>query len=518
MLFRRFRVFLLITSLCSFHSFSQEQIVTNELSLGELRGGQSLQLSIIYNTTDQEKTAGLGLRLHFNSSAVELGDLAERLRESALPFQVKEDTTNLDNNPNTDKYYLTSWADTTGQGWPYNSDLPATLYSIPIKAKENFNGTTFQFTGYTAVGYSLNAANIVIPLAVKPVISLVGQSEINLELGTAYTDSGATASDNIDGDITSSIVTVNNVDINTVGTYSVTYNVSDAAGNAADEVTRTVNITPDVTKPVITITGGDIDHEQGTPYTDLGATASDNIDGDITSLITVESDVDSDTAGTYTVIYRVSDSSGNAADQKTRTVVVSDTTKPVITLIGDSMINLLIDDVYVDNGATALDNIDGDITGQIITINPVDTSQFGAYIVTYNVKDSSNNEAVEVIRLVSVGGTIDVDGNEQYDALSDGLLILRSMFGLRGDPLIAGAIGFGATLETAEEIQAEIDLLGDRLDIDDNGITDALTDGLLILRYLFGLNGDTLINGVIGSNANRNDAEQVESYLSSLTL
>ena len=162
MLFRRFRVFLLITSLCSFHSFSQEQIVTNELSLGELRAGQSLQLTIIYDTTDQKKTAGLGLRLHFNSSAVELGDLAERLRESALPFQVKEDTTNLDNNSDTDKYYLTSWADTTGQGWPYNSDLPATLYSLPIKAKENFNGTTFQFTGYTAVGYSLNAANIAI--------------------------------------------------------------------------------------------------------------------------------------------------------------------------------------------------------------------------------------------------------------------------------------------------------------------------------------------------------------------
>ena len=110
-----------------------------------------------------------------------------------------------------------------------------------------------------------------------------------------------------------------------------------------------------------------------------------------------------------------------------------------------------------------------------------------------------------------------MDGNGQYDALSDGLLILRSMFGLRGDPLIAGAVGSGATLETAEAIQAEIDLLGELLDIDDNGVTDALTDGLLILRYLFGLSGDTLINGVIGSNANRADARQVESYISTLT-
>ena len=48
-------------------------------------------------------------------------------------------------------------------------------------------------------------------------------------------------------------MTVNAVDVNTVGTYTVTYNVSDAAGNAATQVTRTVNITPDVTIPVITL-------------------------------------------------------------------------------------------------------------------------------------------------------------------------------------------------------------------------------------------------------------------------
>lgn len=592
----RIRVSLFTLWFCSLNLFSQEQIITNELSLGELRPGQSLQLSIIYDTTDHERTAGLGLRLHFDSSAVELGDLTERLTESVLPFQIKDDTTNLDNNSETDKYFLTAWADTSGQGWPYNSNLPVILYSLPVIAKANFNSVTFQFTGYTAVGYSLRANNIGIALAMKPVISLVGQSEVNLELGNTYTDSGATALDNIDGDITNSILTTSNVDVNTVGTYSVTYNVSDAAGNVANEVTRIVNITPDVTKPIITINGGDIDHEQGTPYTDFGATATDNIDGDITSLITIQSDVDPDNAGTYTVVYSVSDSSGNsadqktrivvvsdttepvitliggdidheqgtpytdlgataldnidgditssitvesdldsetsgtytvvysvidssgnAADQKTRTVVVSDTTKPVITLVGDSEIDLLIDDVYVDNGATAFDNIDGDITGQIITINSVDTSQFGEYFITYNVSDSSGNEAVEVIRLVSVGGTIDMDGNGQYDALSDGLLILRSMFGLRGDALIAGTIGSGATLETAEEIQAEIDLLGKRLDIDDNGSIDALTDGLLILRYLFGLSGNTLTNGVIGSNANRTDNVQIESYISTLT-
>ena len=832
-MYQRLRVSLLTLCFCSLHLFSQEQIITNELSLGELRDGQSLQLSIIYDTTNSEKTAGLGLRLHFNSSAIELGDLTERFSEAALPFQIKDDTTNLDKNSDTDKYFLTAWADTSGQGWPYNADLPITLYSLPITAMENFSSATLQFTGYTAVGYSLTADNIVIPLAVKPVISLVGQSEVSLELGTTYTDlgatasdnidgditssiittsnvnvnsvgtylvtynvsdaagnsadevirtvnitpdvtkpvitlkgdmevslelgtpytdlgatasdnidgditssivtvnnvdiytvgtysvtynvddvagnaadevtrtvkitpdvtrpvitlsgdaevslelgtpytdSGATASDNIDGDITSSIVTVNNVDIYTVGTYSVTYNVSDAAGNAADEVTRTVNITPDVTKPVITITGGDIDHEQGTSYTDLGATAIDNIDGDITSLITIQSTVDPDTAGTYTVIYSVSDSSGNAADQKTRTVIVSDTTEPVITLIGgdidheqgtpytdlgataldnidgditslisvennvdsdtagtytvvysvsdssgnaadqktrtvvvldttrpvititggdidheqgtpytdlgataldnidgditssisvennvdsdiagtyavvynvsdssgntadqktrtvvvsdttrpvinligDSEIDLLVDDIYVDDGATAVDNIDGDITNQIITVNPVNTSEFGTYVVTYNVKDSSGNEATQVTRSVYIGGTLDVDGNGRYDALTDGLLMLRYMFGLDGETLILGTVASDATLTTPAEIEAQIELTYPLLDVDGNSIVDPLTDGLLIVRYLFELRGDTLILGVVASDATRVTAEEIEAHL-----
>jgi len=75
-----------------------------------------------------------------------------------------------------------------------------------------------------------------------PVITLVGLSEIIVKLGTSYTDAGATATDNVDGDLTTSIVTVNPVNINTTGIYTITYNVSDAEGNAATEVTRTVRV------------------------------------------------------------------------------------------------------------------------------------------------------------------------------------------------------------------------------------------------------------------------------------
>ncbi len=76
-----------------------------------------------------------------------------------------------------------------------------------------------------------------------PVIILSGIASVSLQVNGSYTDAGATATDNIDGNITSSIVTVNPVNPAVVGVYTVTYNVSDAAGNAATQVTRTVNVT-----------------------------------------------------------------------------------------------------------------------------------------------------------------------------------------------------------------------------------------------------------------------------------
>ncbi|MEI6498556.1 MAG: immunoglobulin-like domain-containing protein [bacterium] len=75
-----------------------------------------------------------------------------------------------------------------------------------------------------------------------PTIHLVGSPDVTIEKGSVYTDLGATSVNNIDGNLTGQIVVVNPVDVNTVGDYTVTYNVKDAAGNAATEVTRTVHV------------------------------------------------------------------------------------------------------------------------------------------------------------------------------------------------------------------------------------------------------------------------------------
>jgi hypothetical protein len=90
------------------------------------------------------------------------------------------------------------------------------------------------------------------------------------------------------------------------------------------------------------------------------------------------------------------------------------------------------------------------------------------------------------------------------------------MFGLTGDALVSGTVASNATYTSSADIEAHIAMLGDLADIDGNGTIDALTDGLLTLRYLFGLEGDTLISGVVAQDATRDTAEEIEAHLETL--
>ena len=94
----------------------------------------------------------------------------------------------------------------------------------------------------------------------------------------------------------------------------------------------------------------------------------------------------------------------------------------------------------------------------------------------------------------------DRDGNA--DALTDGLLMLRYTFGLRGETLVNGAVSLDSTM-TASQIESEIATASSITDIDSDGQTDALTDGLLLLRYLFGLTDAALTSGATATSASR---------------
>lgn len=110
--------------------------------------------------------------------------------------------------------------------------------------------------------------------------------------------------------------------------------------------------------------------------------------------------------------------------------------------------------------------------------------------------------------------SLDVDGNNVADVLSDGLLMIRYLSSLDGAALVNRAIGTGTPSRTTPDAVLQyLNNLRPLLDVDGNGLVDAQTDGLMLLRYLFGLRGDTLVAGALGVGARRTTASEIGTYI-----
>ena len=255
-----------------------------------------------------------------------------------------------------------------------------------------------------------------------PVMALNGSSIINLALGQAYNELGATAIDAVDGNLTAFISIESDVDVDTAGSYTVTYSATDAAGNTG-AIGRTVNVSVDSTAPVITLVGDNpVTHPQGTAYSDAGATASDNADGDISAdIITTGASFNANVVGSYTVRYNVSDSAGNQATEITRTVNVVDQINPVINVTPSSL-SIIQGSAYTDSGVTATDNNDGDITGSIVTTGSVDVNTLGSYTLSYSVTDAAGNVGT-ASRVVTVAAATP---EPEYSASKEQVRIARN--------------------------------------------------------------------------------------------
>ncbi len=148
------------------------------------------------------------------------------------------------------------------------------------------------------------------PDGANPELELFGGASVTREAGQAWAEPGAAGHDARDGNLTASITITGTVDMNTTGTYILTYSVADAAGNEAN-ATRTVTVV-DTTNPVLTLLGdANMSQAKDSAWVDPGATASDSLDGNLTSSITVTGTVDVNTTGVYTLTYSVSDGASN---------------------------------------------------------------------------------------------------------------------------------------------------------------------------------------------------------------
>jgi hypothetical protein len=109
--------------------------------------------------------------------------------------------------------------------------------------------------------------------------------------------------------------------------------------------------------------------------------------------------------------------------------------------------------------------------------------------------------------------SFDVDESLKAQPLTDGLLVIRHLFGFSGDALTSGAVASDANRDASEVIASYLTDADSQLDIDGDGESKPLTDGLLLIRYLFGFSGDSLVSGAIGTGAERDTAKAVEAYI-----
>ena len=181
------------------------------------------------------------------------------------------------------------------------------------------------------------------------------------------------------------------VNTNQIGTHQVKY-VAQKWGYHASLIQNIVVI--DNKAPTIELQRNENYYVMpGEEYIEEGYRAIDEYDGDITDKVikTQEGNI---------ITYTVKDSSGNTASVQ-REIQYRDPIKPEIALVGDENFTLISGDLYIDPGAVATDNCDGDITHKITITGAVNTYVLGTYTILYEVSDSFGNKA-SITRNVTV--------------------------------------------------------------------------------------------------------------------
>jgi len=135
---------------------------------------------------------------------------------------------------------------------------------------------------------------------------------------------------------------------------------------------------------------------------------------DISEKVNVISDFDVNKIGNYYIRYELNYLFRNYILE--REVAVIDYEKPLIYLNGEENMILYVGDSYIEHGAVANDNYDGDLSSSIVVEGSVDTSKSGTYIIKYIIRDSSGNES-SVVRNINVKPKIVVTPSVKYNCI-----------------------------------------------------------------------------------------------------
>ena len=228
---------------------------------------------------------------------------------------------------------------------------------------------------------------------------LNGKNKIEVPYGEEYKELGYKA--NIFSLSFSNLVKVKgSVDSKKLGKYIISYELP------FKKLLREVMVV-DKEKPILELDGDkEIILSIGSEYEETGYKANDNYDGELTDKVEITNNIDKDKIGEYKVSYLVKDTSNNKTEVE-RIVKVVDNIAPVINLKGSKNITVKVNGNYNEDGYTAIDNLDGDITSKVKVNRNVDFSKVGTYSITYEVEDSNGNKGSN-IRTINVIENVEI--------------------------------------------------------------------------------------------------------------
>jgi hypothetical protein len=301
---------------------------------------------------------------------------------------VDSDTYTFDITPTADGAVTVNIAGSTAQDIAWNNNIAA------IQLSRTYDTTPPTVTLTSPAAFVTNASPIVVTAQFSEWVTWFDIWDITAGSGT-ISNFVTVDGDTYTFDLAPTSQWVVTVDI----ASSVAQDAATNNNTAATQFSRTYDTTP----PVITRTGSWVVTTYfSVPYTDSGATWSDNNDG--TWTVTASWTVNVNVLWTYILTYHKTDVAGNVATVVSRTVnVVADITAPVITLSGSTTLTLEAGASYTDAGATWFDNADG--TGTVSASGTVNTFVPAIYTLTFDKTDFAWNNAIQRTRTVTIQDT-----------------------------------------------------------------------------------------------------------------
>ncbi|HEX72908.1 MAG TPA: DUF5011 domain-containing protein, partial [Candidatus Hydrogenedentes bacterium] len=271
---------------------------------------------------------------------------------------------------------------------------------------------TYQYTHFGQEAEVQRTVNVV-DNTPPELFGIPGDGTRDVECGSVYDPlEGVGALDSCEGLVSGDIVVGGDtVDTSVPGeVFTVTYDVQDSHGNAAETAELVVTIV-DTTAPVVTIEGGDaLPGECGQPIELPSATAADDCDPLVTTAAITDQaglDPENPATGVYVVVYSAEDAAGNVGNA-TLTVTITDTTAPVVEIEGEDAIDIECGLEAVLPSATAQDDCDGALTVEITdydgldVMNPVKDL---VHMLTYSATDAAGNTGTAQLSVTVVDTT-----------------------------------------------------------------------------------------------------------------